>query len=110
MSGRRQKLLVGWRAGALLAPLAAAQSTPSVAQKLSQLTPQDIPAVLERARKGDYESQLLLGIGYDRGKLLGHDPSQARYWLAKAAEHGDPHIEMRVSEMYGNGEGGPADL
>ena len=50
-------------------------------------------AIRERAAKGNTDAQYLLGFFYASGEGLQRDLNQAKIWLGKAAETGDPRAQ-----------------
>ena len=58
-------------------------------------------AMLERAQKGDADSELALGNLSHSGK----DYTEARKWYLKAAKHGSGRAQYYLGKMYKDGEG-----
>jgi TPR repeat protein len=81
----------------------------SLSQKLAKLTPADMAPLAEKARDGDYQSQVLLAYAYERGYAVARDPATARRWFLLAAEHGSGELQFHVAGLYGHGIGGPPD-
>jgi TPR repeat protein len=76
----------------------------SVARAAS-LKPDDLPALFDKAEKGDLESQILLGRAYLGAKGTAQDYSKAAAWLRKAADRGHPSAQTILGTMYMSGQG-----
>jgi len=76
----------------------------SVARAAS-LQPDDLAALLDKAEKGDLESQILLGRAYLGAKGTAQDYSKAAKWLQKAADRGHPSAQTILGTMYMSGQG-----
>jgi hypothetical protein len=70
---------------------------------------QGIPALEERARAGEAEAQLNLGVLYMAGRGVKQDYAQALLWLRLAAEQGNPRAQNNVGALYAEGKGVTAD-
>lgn len=81
-----------------------AQRKASVA-RVASLKPDDLPALVDKAEKGDLESQLLLGRAYLGAKGIAQDYSKAVAWLQKAADRGHPSAQTILGMMYMSGQG-----
>ncbi len=62
--------------------------------------------LLERAQKGDAESQFELGKNYETGRIgLPKDMTQAQFWYRKAADQGDAYAEASLGILFNFGKG-----
>jgi len=73
--------------------------------KAASLKPDDLPALLDKADKGDLESQILLGRAYLGAKGSARDYSKAAAWLQKGADRGHPSAQTILGTMYISGQG-----
>jgi len=74
----------------------------------------DVPSVFERtlasARRGDPDSQNLLGFMLFNGQGAMPDPTAARFWFGMAAEAGSPIAQLNLAVMHALGAGTDRDL
>jgi TPR repeat protein len=56
------------------------------------------------AERGDAAAQYNLGVMYDRGEGVAHDPKQAVAWYRKAAEQGHASAQYLMGIMYDIGK------
>lgn len=63
-----------------------------------------------RARQGDADAQLKLGLMYALGKGMRQDYAQALHWLELAAKQGHASAQFNLGVMYAKGEGVRQDL
>lgn len=64
-----------------------------------------LAAYISRAENGDLQSQLFLGVMYDKGIAVDPDPAEAFYWIRAAADSGDTRGLSLVGRAYGAGRG-----
>jgi TPR repeat protein len=69
----------------------------------------DTDPIHRRARLGDTEAQLALGLAYDTGRGVEADASQAARWYRAAAEGGHPKGQAMLAQLYLTGRGVPRD-
>lgn len=69
-------------------------------------------ALLKKARKGDAESQYLVGVYFVDGevdakgrRVVKKDPARAVYWYRRAAEQGHPDGQMQLGACLSLGRG-----
>ena len=58
-----------------------------------------------RARQGDADAQLKLGLMYALGKGMRQDYAQALHWLELAAKQGHASAQFNLGVMYDEGKG-----
>ena len=75
------------------------------AARAALLKPDDLPALLDKAEKGDLESQILLGRAYLGARGTAQDYGKAAAWLQKAADRGHPSAQTILGTMYMSGQG-----
>jgi uncharacterized protein len=56
--------------------------------------PSKVPAIRERAGRGEAHAQYALGLIYSEGRGVEIDLAQAHYWLSLAVSQGDRDAEM----------------
>jgi uncharacterized protein len=67
---------------------------------------EDFQSLLERAQRGDCESQYLLGIAYFTGAGVSQNGAEALKWVSTAAEHGYPKAQYELGALnFANGSG-----
>jgi uncharacterized caspase-like protein len=82
-----------------------------IAQRVSRLTPDELPALQHQASGGSVLAQTVIGLAYRSGiePIQRRDGSTARYkannrlaweWLRKAADAGFPVAQAEIGEMY----------
>jgi TPR repeat protein len=59
-----------------------------------------VSQVIADAEKGNTSAQLKLSVIYSRGIGVEKSPEQSSYWLAKAADNGDPAANFFLGEQY----------
>lgn len=59
-----------------------------------------VSQVITDAEKGDSTAQLKLSVIYSRGIGVEKSPEKSRYWLATAADNGDPEANFFLGEQY----------
>jgi TPR repeat protein len=64
---------------------------------------------IESAERGDPESQDLLGMAYQRGRVFPRNNRMAVYWYEKSAEQSHPPGMLSLGVMYRAGLGVPQD-
>ena len=81
---------------------AAKKSTESsaVSSTNSSIESSSVTAIRERALKGDPDAQYLLGFFYASGEGLALDLKQAKLWLEKAAQNGDPRAQNCLGLLF----------
>ncbi len=72
--------------------------------------PKTIEGLRERARNGDANAQLALGVRYHDGHGVARDDVQAFKWFLKAAEQGNPRGQYDVGLSYEDGLGVERDM
>lgn len=75
------------------------------AQDVSNVSPDFIQALTEKANAGDANAQGLLGFLYSEGKGVRQDYQQAKQWFEKAAQQGDSMAWVSLGFMYFQGQG-----
>ncbi|KAF9120579.1 hypothetical protein BGW39_011259 [Mortierella sp. 14UC] len=73
-------------------------------------TPMDYTEAVRRARLGDKDAQVAVGIMYIEGSEVGRDYQAAMDWFLKAAEQEHPHAQFYISAMFNSGQGVPQDF
>jgi uncharacterized protein len=68
------------------------------------------PEILERALKGDAQSQVRLGLIYFEGKDTPKDLQKAEHWYEKAAAQGGAEIQYGIGLMYKVGSNAPQNI
>ena len=66
--------------------------------------------MLRSAEKGEAGAQYNLGLMYEQGYGVAHDPRKAASWFEKAAERGEANAQYRLGSLYYHGQGVPRDL
>ncbi|MCR5315407.1 MAG: caspase family protein [Bacteroidaceae bacterium] len=61
--------------------------------------------MLEYAKKGDADAQVLVGSYYYNGQGVGQDYAQAASWFRKAADQGIAEAQYNLGNCYKNGKG-----
>jgi TPR repeat protein len=64
------------------------------------LSQPEVPKLLTKARGGNTQSQLRLGIAYQYGLGVVPDPRTAEYWLKTAAGFGDAEAQTQLGLLY----------
>ena len=64
-----------------------------------------IAEIQKKAKEGDAEAQLMLGVRYANGKGIARDDEEAVKWYRQSAEQGDVLAQLMLGMCYGNGEG-----
>lgn len=89
----------------------------SLQQRVKRMTPDEIPALQQRARSGNLVAMTVLGLVYREGLQRAGNPSslqvfryesrngEALKWLMRAAEAGFPLAQTEIGEMYHQGLG-----
>jgi TPR repeat protein/predicted Ser/Thr protein kinase len=79
---------------------------------LSDLHPMEAPAENETLTKlrvsaegGNVLAQFTLGVMFDTGDQVEHDPAQAAIWYHMAAQQGHAKAQNNLACLYANGEG-----
>jgi TPR repeat protein len=77
-------------------------TTSALAQVTSfrPLSQPDVSKLLNKAKTGNTESQLRLGMAYQYGLGVSADPKTAEYWLKTAAGFGDPAAQTQLGVLY----------
>jgi uncharacterized protein len=70
------------------------------AQSPNQFSPSDISSLLKKAKQGNTESQVKLGLAFQNGNGVTADLNTAEYWLKTAAGFGDPDAQNRLGMLY----------
>lgn len=63
-------------------------------------------SLFHRAANGEAGAQVQLGLLYDRGSEVTANPTEAVYWLTKAAEQGNAAAQHRLGVIFQNGRAG----
>ncbi len=71
----------------------------------TQLRPDEIKALLQRAENGDVSAQYDLGTVYKDGLGVDKNPKEALKWYALAAEYGDARAQFFTGSFYLAGKG-----
>ena len=71
--------------------------------------PHRLSELRTRARQGDADAQLMLGINYDLGDFVPEDTTEAARWFELAAKQGDAEAQYNLGLMYDRGDGVPED-
>ena len=75
------------------------------------VTAQEVPMILQLAERGSAGAQVLLAGMYLRGEGgVARDDRKAAEWLEKAAVRGNVYAEMKLGDLYANGQGVPKNL
>jgi len=69
------------------------------------LKAEDLPPLLEKAGAGDAESQVLVGLAFQRGQGAAKDTARAAGWFQRAAEQGHPAAQTGLGLLYLSGDG-----
>jgi len=69
------------------------------------LNAEDLSNLLEKAGRGDAESQVLVGMAFQRGQGAAKDPARAAAWFQRAAEQGHPAGQTGLGLLYMSGDG-----
>src|SRR5262249_38931417 len=69
------------------------------------LKPEELPNLLEKAGSGDADSQVLVGLAFQRGQGAGQDTTRAAGWFQRAAEQGHPMAQTGLGLLTMNGDG-----
>ncbi|MDR1827187.1 MAG: sel1 repeat family protein [Methylobacteriaceae bacterium] len=70
-----------------------------------ELMKRQIGDLAEKARNGDAEAQLTIGVRYFQGDGLHYDPEKAAHWLRMAAEQGHDVAQLNLADLYYRGCG-----
>jgi TPR repeat protein len=101
------------RAAAAAPAVAPRPATPSAPNCLNAYSDKNWGAALtactREANAGNQSAQRNLGVMYDQGLGVNHDPAQAALWFRKAAETGNRDATFQLATMYENGRGVPQD-
>jgi TPR repeat protein len=81
------------------------QGHETIDNKVNALTPQDIPALRQKAQDGDVTAQYMIGRACYLGKGTARDYGEALKWYRKAAEQGNTLAQFALSIMYSQGQG-----
>jgi TPR repeat protein len=73
------------------------------------LTPEQLPELIERTSAEDVQAQCILGVAYQRGIIVPHNDAEAMKWLPRAASHGIAWVQHLLGSMYRRGAGVPQD-
>ena len=65
--------------------------------------------IMKRAKSGDANAQLLLGVSYAEGHGVPKDDAEAVKWFRKAADQGFAEAQHILGMMYAKGRGVPED-
>lgn len=57
------------------------------------------------AEQGHGDAAFKIGMLYDRGETVAHDPQQAAKWYARAATSGNVYAQHNLGVAYANGDG-----
>ena len=83
-------------------------SSVAVVQLVAQQTKADrkpIEEVKVKAEAGDAESEVELGLRYDKGEGVVKDHAEAAKWYRKAAEQNDADAQYNLAICYERGDG-----
>src|SRR5438067_13114399 len=83
-------------------------SSVAVFQLAAQQTKTDqrpLAEVKAKAQAGDADSQVELGLRYDKGEGVAQDHAEAVKWYRKAAEQNFAGAQYSLGVCYGKGEG-----
>jgi TPR repeat protein len=73
----------------------------------------DLSQALESYRKlaesGNSNAALYVGLAYDMGQKLPHNPVEAAHWYREAAGRGNASAATNLGVLYHNGDGWPKD-
>ena len=64
------------------------------------LSQSEVSKLLTKAKGGNRQSQLRLGMAYEYGLGVQSDPKTAEYWLKTAAGFGDPEAQTQLGLLY----------
>lgn len=76
--------------------------------RVKNFTPDEIKPTEGKARAGDVDAMLILGLVYMKGKEPNN--TQAVKWLGQAAAKGEPIAQTAFGEMLFDGRGGTRDV
>lgn len=65
---------------------------------------------LALAQQGHSDAAFKVGMLYDRGEVVEHDPSRAAYWYNQAARAGNMYAQHNLGVAYANGDGVDIDI
>ena len=57
------------------------------------------------AEQGHGDAAFKVGMLYDRGESVAHDPKQAAFWYVRAAKAGNVYAQHNLGVAYANGDG-----
>ena len=72
---------------------------------MEAMSQQDLETIWAKARQGDAETQLLLGLMHKEGLRVPKDLTEAAEWYRLAAEQGHAQAQVGLGWMYDKGEG-----
>ncbi|MGA2426508.1 MAG: tetratricopeptide repeat protein [Terriglobales bacterium] len=86
-----------------------AQDVNQITAKVQSLKPEQIPALITKAKSGDVESQVMIGLAYRFGRGVEQNLPEAAKWLRKASKSGSASAANDLGVMYQYGNGVPQD-
>src|SRR5271165_855915 len=98
--------IVGRLALCALVACACALSQEPYEARAARLQPDEIPALIERAKAGDLPSQVLLWLAYSGGHGVPKDAKKGLPYLRMAAEQGSIESQWVLSTIYEWGHAG----
>jgi uncharacterized protein len=69
----------------------------------AKLTPEQFRLVLQQAEQGDVEAEMLISAAYQQGIGVEKSLREGLLWMQRAAEHGAPEGQQRLSALYRRG-------
>jgi TPR repeat protein len=104
-------VLLGIAVSVFNSPATSAQAEQTnLHDRVKQLGPDELKAVLDLAQDGDVEAQVMVGLAYQHGYNVPQVPSEAVEWYGKAADKGNSQGQHLLGTMYLNGEGVEKDI
>ena len=77
-----------------------AMTTMAQVSSFRPLSQPEVSRLLTKAKSGNTDSQLKLGMAFQYGMGVDADPKSAEYWLKIAAGYGDPEAETQLGLLY----------
>ena len=86
------------------APVAADHVDQALLEQAGQLTLRDLPALEQRASRGDAEAAILLGEVHHHGRIVARDDAAATAWFTRAADTGVPLAQYWLARKHDLGD------